>query len=322
MMTSTISHPSTVPPRSSRRAVGSSRRADRPYPRRERGSRSERRVLGRYLDSQGCLREVLARPGLAGSVLVVDRDATTLGDRRLVAHLGADEPPENAALVCGSYLQEPRGQRCRCRPVTPEDSQTVPFPDDGDFESDARTVFSDAELLDSLGRSHRIERRETGLSIPELRWVQRLPRRGDRQPQSVSMREAISSLASYEPVRALTQQALATHRGDRDVSTAVLRVELARVQESPIVLNRKLREVVLATLDRQGVSMSEIAIRCGRIKLDCRGNESGETSWLARRLGLLPEGGKDTPTPWIHSDVLALIARRGLGISPREVESE
>jgi hypothetical protein len=66
--------------------------------------------------------------------------------------------------------------------------------------------------------------------------------------------------------------------------------------------------------------MSEIAIRCGRIKRDGRGNESGETSWLARRLGLLPEGGHDAPTPWIHSEVLALIARDGIGVSPREVE--
>ena len=66
--------------------------------------------------------------------------------------------------------------------------------------------------------------------------------------------------------------------------------------------------------------MSEIAIRCGRIKRDRRGNVSGETSWLARRIGLLPEGGGDEPTPWVHSDVLALIARDGLGVSPREVE--
>jgi hypothetical protein len=66
--------------------------------------------------------------------------------------------------------------------------------------------------------------------------------------------------------------------------------------------------------------MSTIAIRCGRVKRDRRGNESGETSWLARRLGLLPEAGQVMPTPWIHSDVLALIARRGLGVSPREVE--
>ena len=50
------------------------------------------------------------------------------------------------------------------------------------------------------------------------------------------------------------------------------------------------------------------------------GNESGETSWLARRLRLLPEGGRERATPWIHSDVLELIARDGLGVSPREVE--
>jgi len=95
---------------------------------------------------------------------------------------------------------------------------------------------------------------------------------------------------------------------------------MERVQDSPIVLNRKLRETVLETTERQGLSMSEIAIRCGRVKRDAAGNESGETSWLARRLGILPEGGRDAPTPWVHSDVLGLIARDGLGISPREVE--
>ena len=73
-------------------------------------------------------------------------------------------------------------------------------------------------------------------------------------------------------------------------------------------------------LEREELSMSEIALRCGRVKRDSKGNESGETSWLARRLGLLPDGGASAPTPWIHSDVLALIARQGLGLSPREVE--
>jgi hypothetical protein len=321
-MTSTISHRSTAAPRSSRREVSSSRLADRSHARPERGSRGERRTLGRYVDRHGCPREVLARAGFGGSVLVVDRDATTLGDRRLVAHLGADEPPENAALVCRNYLQDIRGLRYRCRPVTPEDSQTLPLPDDGGSESNPTTGLSDAEPLDALGRSYRLERLETGLSIPELRWRQRLPEYDDGEPQLVSVREVISCLESYQPVRALTRRALTMHRGDGRVSTAVLRVELARVQESPIVLNRRLREVVLAMIDREGVSMSEIAIRCGRIKRDCRGNESGETSWLARRLGMLPEGGKDTPTPWIHSDVLALIARCGLGVSPREVEPE
>jgi len=71
---------------------------------------------------------------------------------------------------------------------------------------------------------------------------------------------------------------------------------------------------------QDGVSLSAIAMRCGRVKRDPRGNLSGETSWLGRRLGLLPEAGEASPTPWVHSDVLALIARRGLGVSPREVE--
>jgi hypothetical protein len=66
--------------------------------------------------------------------------------------------------------------------------------------------------------------------------------------------------------------------------------------------------------------MSEIAIRCGRFKRDRSGRRSGETSWLARRIGQMPEGGQARPTPWIHSDTLALIARDGLGLSPHEVE--
>ena len=136
----------------------------------------------------------------------------------------------------------------------------------------------------------------------------------------MSVREVIARLEHYEPVRTMTVAALARSRGEPQVSSTVLRAEMERVDRSPIVLNRGLRMVALATIERQGLSLSEIAIRCGRVKHDRRGNESGETSWLARRLGILPEGGRDAPTPWIHSDVLALIAREGLGVSPREVE--
>ena len=158
------------------------------------------------------------------------------------------------------------------------------------------------------------------MSIPELRWRAHSPALSERVPAPVSVREAIACLEDYEPVRTSTVQALLRHRGDSEVSTTVLRAELQRVRDSPIVLNRKLRKVALATIEREGLSMSEVAIRCGRVKRDAGGNESGETSWLARRLGILPEGGRDVPTPWIHSDVLGLIARQGLGISPREVE--
>jgi hypothetical protein len=136
----------------------------------------------------------------------------------------------------------------------------------------------------------------------------------------VCLRETVGALERYEPVCGLTRRALARYRDDTNVSTAVLRGELERLRESPIVLNRKLRQTVLAAIERHGLSLSEIAIRCGRIKRDSKGNASGETSWLARRLGILPESGASRPTPWVHSDVLALIARNGLGISPREVE--
>ena len=71
------------------------------------------------------------------------------------------------------------------------------------------------------------------------------------------------------------------HRDCDDVSIALLRAELVRTQESPIVLNRALRAAVVDAVERRGQSMSEIAMRCGRIKRDSAGNASGETSWLA-----------------------------------------
>jgi hypothetical protein len=199
---------------------------------------------------------------------------------------------------------------------------------------EAERTAGDAQPVDGRGCRYRVELVHSGMSIPELRWCRRPPGplRADGEPipagreplsadgEPVSMREVVASLESYEPIRTLTVRALSLHGGAGEVSTTVLRAELARVQESPIVLNRRLREAVLEAVEHQALSMSEIAIRCGRVKRDRRGNESGETSWLARRLGLLPEGGQSTPTPWIHSDVLALIARSGLGLSPREVE--
>jgi hypothetical protein len=288
-----------------------------------RGGHREPSSLARYSDWRGRTREITLQGGRAGSVLVVDRDASG-ADARLVAHLAADEPCENAALVCRCYVQEARGGRPRCRRLTSADFQATPFDDDQEAElegeRDVGRVSADAQPVDRVGCCYRLERLFTGMSIPELRWRRHSVEPGACWPWIVSVRGAIARLESYEPVRTLTRRALARHQGDAEVSSTVLRVELQRLQLSPIVLNRRLREVVLETAEREGLSMSEIAIRCGRIKRDRSGNESGETSWLARRLGLLPEGGRSTPTPWIHSDVLALIARRGLGISPREVE--
>jgi hypothetical protein len=319
-MKSTFRPRSSLARRSDRHKAGRPPHSDRVRSRQERGRRRNRRVLGRYTDWKDRPREVIAQPGWGGSVLVVDRDVIDGGDRRLVAHLAADEPPENAALVCDLYLEEARGGRCRCRLLTPEDSRTAPFADSWEAELESTTVKADAEAVDREGRTYRLELLQTGMTVPELRWCRHLSEEGEGSPAPVSVREVTGCLESYQPVRTITLRALVLHRGDPEVSTTVLRAELERLQASPIVLNRRLRATVLATVERQELSMSEIAIRCGRIKRDCKDNESGETSWLARRLGILPEGGRNAPTPWIHSNVLALIARSGLGVSPHEVE--
>ncbi len=321
-MTPTNPQTSPAPPRSSHRS-GRARRSKRRHstvvPRRSHATAAQRTTIDRYTDWRGRPREIVTRAGCAGSVLVVDRDAATLGDRRLVAHLAADEPSENAAIASQCYLTQARCGRCRCRPLLPEDLRAIPFAGDLHDEPLLTCEAANERAIDGFGRGYELTRLQTGMSIPELRWCRR-PFGSGVECEPVSLREAIACLESYEPVRALTRRALKLHGCGGTVSTTVLRGELSRIQDSPIVLNRGLREVALLAAERQGLSMSEIAIRCGRIKRDSAGNESGETSWLARRLGLLPEGGRDAPTPWIHSDVLALIARDGLGVSPREVE--
>lgn len=318
-MTPTLSPPRALARRSARRESRASQRGDHARARRPQVTLDDCRLLARYTDWQQRPREVVAQRGSAGSVLIVDREPARSGDRRLVAHLAADEPAANATLECERYVEAARSGRCRCRLLTADDLQARPFAEDCE-QCSAPARGTASELLDQHGRSYSLLPSPTAMSIPELRW-RRHPRgqlRGESWP--VSVREAIAQLQAYEPVRTLTFAALAAHRADAELSTAVLRAELQRVLVSPIVLNRALRETVLAVLERQDLSLSEIAIRCGRVKRDRRGNESGETSWLARRLGILPEGGRDAPTPWIHSDVLALIARRGLAVSPREVE--
>jgi hypothetical protein len=319
-----MSHTVTFPPSTSAHAVR--RKPDPPRP-RKRGRRrrgAERRTLGRYTDPTGRVREVFARRGAAGSVLVVDCDARTDDDSRLVAHLAADEPPENASLVCSHYIRDAASGRGRCRGLTSEDARVAPPATAVEAHRftapDPEQDSSPTDLVDRSGGRFRLELTASRMSIPELRWRWHPASSIREQPQSVSLRQVVAGLESYEPACTLTLHALARHEGAPDVSTAMLGAELRRLQESPLVLNRRLREVVLATAARRHLSMSEIASRCGRLKRDGRGNESGETSWLARRLGLLPEANRSMPTPWIHSDVLALIARHGLGMAPREVE--
>jgi hypothetical protein len=330
-MTQTISSsPSLAPHTASRSHIGApahSRRGMPPRgddgassPRTGVSARSRLDPLGRYTDTTGRAREVIAGRRGDGCVLVVDRDALTLGDRRLVALLAVDEPAENAALVCARYLQD--AHRGRCRRVTAEDLIGQPFPEE---DEESQRHVRETDLVGRLGGAcadvvYRLELACTDTAARELRWCRHSRRGGPAAPMPVCLREAVGALERYEPVFGLTRRALARYRADANVSTTVLRGELERLRESPIVLNRKLRQTVLVSIERHGLSLSEIAIRCGRVKRDSKGNASGETSWLARRVGILPESGSSRPTPWVHSDVLALIARNGLGISPREVE--
>ncbi|HEX4564913.1 MAG TPA: hypothetical protein VH115_10690 [Solirubrobacteraceae bacterium] len=279
-------------------------------------------MLARYTALAGAPREVIAVDGAGGCVLVVDRNRITCDDARLVAHLAADEPPENAAIAGALFAQHASEQHVRCRPVLAADFAALASREGGDVELSAPGPDGHGEIRDRLGRTYRLEAVARAASIPELRWRRHPPLHEAGASATVSVREAIGAVQAYEPIRALTRIALATRGARGDVSVAVLRLELQRLLCSPIVLNGKLRETVARLVAQQGLSLSEIAIRCGRVKRDVRGGVSGETSWLGRRLGVLPEGGRAAPTPWIHTEVLALIARRGLGVSPREVEPD
>jgi hypothetical protein len=284
------------------------------------------RLLGSYVDLDGSRHELLAWNGAANSTLVVDRREASPRSPLLVAHLAADEPAENAEIVAADYLERARTGRCRCRPLGPDDLRCAPALEEREELELAARVVCVPEPRSGAGDLFVIAPQPVTESLAQLRWWRARPRcpaaqdHGLQDIRAVSLREAVGVLESYEPLRAMTRAAIERAQSREGLSTTMLRAELARVQRSPIVLNRALREAVLASVQRAELSMSEIAIRCGRVKHDCRGNASGETSWLARRLGLLPEGGQSAPTPWVHSDVLGLIARRGLGIAPREVE--
>lgn len=280
--------------------------------------RAVARPLARYLDTQGHARELVALPGHAGSVVVLDRDAATLCDRRLVAHLAADEPGGNAEIVCRHYLNDTNGRWCRR--VRREDLEVTPLVQHQP-EMDALGLSPCTTcVVDPDGDTYRLDVAAGKRSTPQLRWCRRTAGAEDGEWEQVGLRDVVAALESYEPMRTLTERAIADQRDHPGILLTRLGGELERLCASPIVLNRALREAVVYAIEHRGMSMSEIALRCGIVKCDRRGKRSGETSWLARRVGIMPEGGQTQITPWVHSDVLAVIARNGLGISPREVE--
>jgi hypothetical protein len=274
-------------------------------------------------------------------MLLIDWDCATMGDRRLVAHLAPDEPSSNAKVICEEYLRTAGDQWCR--QVRGEDLTLVP-PDAVrgaalDCAGPAAGPMGATEWGQTIvppplqagseapwvtlasADGERVELALLpGSAYPvELRWCMNCCSGPEGQRRAVSLREVVGRLESYEPAR-VSARALIAHEHARSVSTATLAGELARVHASRIVLNRALREAVLEAVRKGEASMSEIALRCGRMKRESRGVVSGETTWLARRIGLAVESRSGRRTPWVHTEVLAMIARDGLGVSPREVE--
>ncbi len=282
---------------------------------RERTPAAGGHVIARHVDRGGRRREVVLLAGVAGSRLLVDRDESTMTDRRLIAHLAADEPPASAEAACRAYLSDP--DPAGCRRVRGDDLRIAPY---AELEAMAEPLAPGANGPDGLigpdGEELALRLIPGCSAIPHLRWCAGAA--GKCRPCSV--REVVGRLQCYEPVRAITASAILSRWEDREVSVATLTVELQRLVGSRTVLNRGLRERALALVARGEVSMSEIARRCGRVKHDGHGIVSGETTWLARRLGLAADAPGKAPSPWVHADVLAIIARDGLGVSPREVE--
>jgi hypothetical protein len=276
-------------------------------------SRDERAIprgtaLLAYFDD----REVVLLPGAHGSRLVVDRLVDGGGDPRLVAHLTSDEPDLNAIVVTDIYLADP-GRRARRLSDADLDSPPPAVDDEVSVE--------DRVLRDRDGNRFHLAPIVTGARpLPEVRWLREPPVGVEGPAECVSCRRVVGALEDYEPVRRLASAAICRHRLDPATSVATLGLELRRLGASPIILNRRLREAVIEASVRRGVSLSSIALACGRVKYDQRGCRSGETSWLTRRVGLAADEATRRPTPWVHTEVLALIARSGLGLAPHEVE--
>lgn len=266
--------------------------------------------LGSYRDVKGA-REILSFALCDDSVLVIDTPSGGLPGALLLAHLTPDEPAENPSVLCGIYLADK--EKGHCRPLTPQDLKTNT---DSHRASAVRVQWREV-LTDAEGRRYRLSHIKGRTTVPELYWTSCSPEDPERL-EPVALRDVVAALEAYEPARAMTVAALADTEAE-EVSTAKLRASLTRVIESPILLNRGLREAVQRAASH-GTTLSEIAQRCGRTKTDQKGNISGETSWLERRIGLRPESSCREPKRWVHSEVLALIARDGLGIAPCEVE--
>jgi hypothetical protein len=266
-------------------------------------------TLGSYSDVEG-ERRLVALTRTDGSTLLLDTPAGSLADARVLALLSRDEPRSNALLIVQMYLSD--STRGRCRALQPQDLA----PPEARAAGAVATNHRRPTGIDLPGARYQIRPVAAASGVAQLRWT--CTRTSARASSTLTLRAVIGTLERYEPARAITADALA-NPVPTGAGVSHLALELTRLLRSPVVLNRGLREAVARAV-AAGTTLSEIAMRCGRFKSDRHGQRSGETSWLARRIGQMPEAGQAMPTPWIHSDTLALIAREGLHLCPREVE--
>ncbi|MCW3033348.1 MAG: hypothetical protein JWM60_1693 [Solirubrobacterales bacterium] len=247
---------------------------------------------------------------IAGRTLVIDRSPAR-GDARVLARLEPEEPQENARLIARMYIADttssPPRRVTAADLKSPERAPVDPAP-----------VRWETPLIAGIGATFQIQRAATG-GIAVVRWT-KTRGRGESPAAAVPLRQVVAQLEDYQPAIAMTRAAIDANDQDPQVSVVKLKAELQRLTESRIVLNRRLREHVQRAVEHDQTTMSAIAVRCGRFRTSDRGGRTGETSWLARRIGVLAEAGAARPTPWVHTDVLAVIARDGLGINPCEAE--
>jgi hypothetical protein len=275
------------------------------------GHRASRDVIATVVASHkenGARRQLITIP-VGQHRLLIDRDLAG-GSARLLARLTPEEPDGNARLIAQMYLADPT--RARCRTLTRGDLQPTGKP-----ERDQEPVAWDTPLIAGIASTFRIQPVEQP-GLTTLRWAETDTSTG--ASETVALRHVVGRLEDYQPAVSITAAAIDTFNDDAAPSIVALRNELNRLKSSPIVLNRRLRELVQAAVSHEQATMSEIAMRCGHTRDGKHGTGCGETSWLARRIGALPEAGYARPTPWVHTDVLAQITRDGLNINPCEAE--
>lgn len=251
--------------------------------------------LASYHDETGRARELVILAG-AGRRVVIDRDATSRSDARLLGELAQEEEDENARLLVAEYLgRSPHDRRCAAYVDTP-----------GGPPNALSGVLHDPE-----GNAYWIQCVHGPRGGADLRWMRRLPADGD--PAPVTLRTVIGALEAYEPATSMTVEVISAHPG---ISGSVLRRQIATVRDSHLVLNRGLRDAVVAALD-DGTALAQIAESCGHTRPTARGGTAGDSAWLARRVGLKPDG-QEAPYRWIDERVLCEIAE-GLGLRADDV---